>query len=269
MLLGQSARYRLWCFAASPRLKSYSGLSQSSFFHCVQTQQGSLLCLGEVSVTKVVRRQKVARDKGYSKILAIECQVSGSAKGRARVQVYIHSRFATFDDEKWRLITMTGRPFDHATQYTDLFAASCGSIGEFLDSKKYDDMMMGHMRSLLLCGTIMSCCGESMGPGLRKFIPSPRTFSTPRYIRSIDAFNWNISKIHPNCSHAVPKYWPEDDGTMSFTEASRWRSTKTLKWLKTNGMTCVPPSIKAELRTLVRGSSIGAASSSLTPPPGL
>ena len=36
---------------------------------------------------------------------------------------------------------------------------------------------------------------------------------------------------------SVPKYWLEEDGTMSLHEDNRWRSVKTLKWLKSNGMT--------------------------------
>ena len=64
---------------------------------------------------------------------------SGSAQGHTRVKVNIHCRFAIFDEEEWRLITMTCGHFDHATQYTDLFAASCGSIGDFTDVKKHAD----------------------------------------------------------------------------------------------------------------------------------
>ena len=48
-------------------------------------------------------------------------------------------RFATFDTEKWRLITILNGSYDHTTEYRDLFADSCGSIGNFIDIKKNED----------------------------------------------------------------------------------------------------------------------------------
>ena len=47
------------------------------------------------------------------------------------VQIYI--TYATFNHERWRLITLLGGPFDSATDYRDHFADSCDSIGDYTD----------------------------------------------------------------------------------------------------------------------------------------
>ena len=50
-------------------------------------------------------------------------------------------RLEYFDEEEWRIITLTVGHMDSRFQYTDidLFAPSCGSIGDFTDIKKYDE----------------------------------------------------------------------------------------------------------------------------------
>ena len=52
--------------------------------------------------------------------------------------VFTVSRIEHFDGEDWRIIAMTVGHLDSRFQYKDLFAASCGSIGDFTDIKKYD-----------------------------------------------------------------------------------------------------------------------------------
>ena len=128
--MGQSALpwLRASCRAAGSSSCDFSAL----FLHCVKTQQESLCAMaivGKVHVTKMRCLQKVTHDNGHSEFLAIECKVSGSAQGLARVTA--STVVLLPDDEKWRITTMTRGHSDHPTQYTDLFAASCGAVGEF------------------------------------------------------------------------------------------------------------------------------------------
>ena len=58
------------------------------------------------------------------------------ADGCARVRASIHTLLTTFDDEEWRIITLFVNHLDRLLKYTDLFAASCGSI---TDIKKLDE----------------------------------------------------------------------------------------------------------------------------------
>ena len=152
----------------------------------------------------------------------------------------VHSRFATFDTEKWRLLTMTCGHFDHPTQYTGLFAASCGSFGEFIDIKKYDD-------------------GYAIPPRMRDYNFPLRRLNGDLYAQvfPFDPFFFYI-KVHPNGAllfapfHSqltllqhlwiqldyskkplqllsdVPKYWLEEDGVMCPDESHRRRSEQTL-----------------------------------------
>ena len=50
-----------------------------------------------------------------------------------------HTILASFDEEEWRIITLTVGHLDNQSKHTDLFAPSCGSIGDFTDIKKYDE----------------------------------------------------------------------------------------------------------------------------------
>ena len=61
----------------------------------------------------------------------------------------------------------------------------------------------------------------------------------------------------------MPKYWLEEDGTMCLDEGHRWKSTKTLRWLRVNGLYSVPRNIKAEIGAMVYNSE------ELEAPPGL
>ena len=49
----------------------------------------------------------------------------------------------------------------------------------------------------------------------------------------------------------MPKYWLENDGTMGLSDRYRWRSEKTIRWLKGRGLVSVPRAIREELGALV------------------
>ena len=72
-----------------------------------------------------------------------ECKITGTGQGSARIKASIHTRLESFDEEEWRIITLTVGHMDSRFQYTDLFAPSCGSIGDFTDIftdvQKYDE----------------------------------------------------------------------------------------------------------------------------------
>ena len=198
--------------------------------------------VGEVYITKVARLKKVEHDKGFSTIHAIGCRVSGSVQGSVPVSVHIHTRFATFDDEPWRLITMTGGPFDHADRYADLFADSCGSIGDFADIKKYENgafAITAQMRDynfLLrrINGKLMAqvfpfdpyfFCTKVRPNGVLLYAPFPSQITPLQNL----CIQLEKMKDPLKLLSSVPKYWLEEDRTLSLHEDNRWRSAKTLK----------------------------------------
>ena len=65
-------------------------------------------------------------------IRPFECKIIGKAEGSAKVRASIHTLFTTFDDEEWQIITLFVNHLDSKLKYTDLFAASCGSLGDFI-----------------------------------------------------------------------------------------------------------------------------------------
>ena len=99
------------------------------------------------SVVHNFRRMNMAdlkpREPGY--IVCKEGWYEWNGKGKheeeafAGVRASIHTFFATFDDEEWRIITLFVNHLDSKTKYIDLFAASCGSIGDFTDIKLRDE----------------------------------------------------------------------------------------------------------------------------------
>ena len=100
---------------------------------------GLMSTLGEVQITKLQCLQQFPQDHGLTEVLDIECWVSGNAQGKVRVRASIHARIATFDDEKWKWITLMCSHFAYPANYIELFAPSCGSIGDFTDIKQYED----------------------------------------------------------------------------------------------------------------------------------
>ena len=49
----------------------------------------------------------------------------------------------------------------------------------------------------------------------------------------------------------TPRYWLENDGTMSLHPSHRWKSEDTIAWLRKQGLHSVPNSIKAEIGDIV------------------
>ena len=94
---------------------------------------------GEVHVQSMVWAPKISLNDGKYVIRPFECKIVGKAEGLARVRASIHTFFATFDDGEWRIITLFVNHLDSKTKYIDLFAASCGSIGDFTDIKLGDE----------------------------------------------------------------------------------------------------------------------------------
>ena len=82
---------------------------------------------------------KISLHDGRYVIRPFECKIIGKAEGLARVKASIHTLFTTFDDEEWRIITLFVNHLDSRLKYTDLFAASCGSLGDFTDIKQSEE----------------------------------------------------------------------------------------------------------------------------------
>ena len=218
---------------------------------------------------------------GQYVIRPFKCEVTGKAKGRARVKASIHAILSTFDDEEWSIITLMVERLDSHLKYTDLFAPSCGSIGDITDIKKYDE------------GYVISTRMQNFNFPVRKF---DGTFY--EQVHPFDPFFF-CAKVHPTGAllftphHSqltllqhlciqfqfakkplqllsdVPKYWLDEDGTMSLDSSHRWRSNKTLRWLQANGLSSVPRKIKEEIGSLVYTLDQSKGSDDLATPPGL
>ena len=109
--------------------------------------------IGEVQITKMHCLQQFTQDNGLTEIHDLDCWISGSAQGTVHVRVSIHARIAAFDDEKWKLITLMCGHFAHPSNYTDIFAPSCGSMGTSLTLSM---MKMAPLRSRRKCETLIS-----------------------------------------------------------------------------------------------------------------
>ena len=236
----------------------------------------ALSILGEVRIKGLRCLQQFPQDKELSEVIDIECQLSGNAGGRAHIRASLHVHTATFDNEKWQLITLM---CSHMADYYTLFAPSCGSVGDFTDIKIDADgnlEITSEMQNY--CFSVRRLTGE--------FYAHVYPFDT-KFFR----------KVHPNGallfsgvhSHLmllqhllihlpkarkpiyvlsdVPKYWQEDDGAMCLHETYRWRSANTIAWLRIHGLHSVPNSIKAEIGDLVYNGDRSRASND--PPPGL
>ena len=104
----------------------------------VVTVSGVTWTFSEVSHS-VIWAPKISLNDGRYVIRPFECKIIGQAEGLARVKASIHTFFTTFDDEEWRIITLFVNHLDSQLKYTDLFAASCGSLGEFTDIKQSEE----------------------------------------------------------------------------------------------------------------------------------
>ena len=270
-------------------LRSHSGSRHvcALFVHSLSTACAKaqpvykMAIVAEVAVRKVSSRTVVTLDDKQATILSLECEVHGSAGGCTRIHVRIHSRFATFDQEHWRLITLTQGPFDHTDAFTGLFAASCGSIGKFTDIKRLEDgtfaipvtMQKYSFPFRQLNGRWMGqvypfdpewLCTQVHPSGALLFAPFRSQLTLLQHL----CIQWDLLDRPPQLIAKLPRYWLEEDRSMALLEENRWRSHKTLNWLKTHGHSYVPVSIREELMILAHGNFAGGASSSLSPPPG-
>ena len=84
----------------------------------------------EVHVKSMVWMPKISLHDGRYVIRPFECKIIGKVEELARVKAIIHTLSTTFDDEEWRIITLFVNHLDSRLKYTDLFAASCGSLGD-------------------------------------------------------------------------------------------------------------------------------------------
>ena len=87
----------------------------------------------------MVWRPKISLNDGRYVIRPFECKIIGTAEGLERVRASIHTLFTTIDDEEWRIITLFVNHLDSKSKYTDLFAASCGSLGDFTNIKQSEE----------------------------------------------------------------------------------------------------------------------------------
>ena len=169
---------------------------------------------------------KISLNDGRYVIRPFECKIVGKAKGLARARASIHTLFATFDDEEWRIITLFVNHLDSKFKYTDLFAASCGLLGDFTDTKQGDEgyaitRQMKHYNFPVRNpdGTFYaqvhpfdpSCFAVKVHPtGALLFTPhhSKLTLLQRIIVQSL------FLKQPVQFLSDIPKYWLEDDGTM-------------------------------------------------------
>ena len=180
---------------------------------------------GEV-VKSMVWSPKISLNDGRYIIRPFECWIVGKAEGLARVRASIHTLFAIFDDEEWRIITLFVNHLDSKFKYTDLFAASCGSIGDFTDIKQGDDAyamtrQMKHYNFPVQNpdGTFYaqvhpfdpSYFAVKVHPtGALLFTPHHSQLTLLQHIIIQSPF----LKQPVQFLSDIPKYWLEDDGTM-------------------------------------------------------
>ena len=238
---------------------------------------------GEVHVRSMVWAPKITLNDGRYVIRPFECKIVGTAEGLARVRASIHTFFAIFDDEEWRIITLFVNHLDSKTKYTDLFAASCGSIGDFTDIQSGDDgyamtRQMKHFNFPVrnLDGTFYaqvhpfdpSYFAVKVHPtGALLFTPHHSQLTLLQHIIIQSPF----LKQPVQLLSETPRYWLENDGTMSLHPSHRWKSEDTIAWLRKRGLHSVPNSIKAEIGDIVyNGPKQNAPddSTAFAPPPG-
>ena len=165
-------------------------------------------------------------------------------------------------------------------KYTDLFAASCGSLGEFTDIKMSDEgyAMTRQMKNFNfpvrnLDGTFYAQVFP-FDPSFFavKVHPSGALLFTPHHSQL--TLLQHIIRQAPGLKKPVqflddtPKYWLEEDGTMCLHPSHRWKSNDTIAWLRKRGLHSVPDSIKAEIGDLVYNGPKGNDATTSTSPPG-
>ena len=140
---------------------------------------------------------------------------------------------AIFHNERWRLITFLGGPFDSTTDYRDLFADTCDSIGEFTDIHQHNEGAYSIAEDLRRFNfPLRNIDGRwvaTVAPfGLDTFFVKVHPtavwctvyFGLNSYRCNISACNWSLS--------LSPRYWPGADGKLNLTEAGRWRFRRAI-----------------------------------------
>ena len=221
---------------------------------------------------------------GRYMIQPFECKITGNGNGIAQIKASIHTVIESFDDEEWRIITLTVRHLDSQTKYTDLFAPSCGSIGDFTNITMKENhkgekgyVVPRQMREYELQvrnydGTFYErvfpfdpfyFCTKVHPTGALLFTPHHSQLTLLQHL----CIQFQYAKKPLQLLSDVPKYWLEEDGTMSLDRDHRWKDPKTLEWLRTHGLYSVPRNIKEAIGNLVYNSDRSRASDD--PPPGL
>ena len=237
--------------------------------------------LGKVQVTDLRCLQQFLRDNGFTEVYDIECWITGSAQGAVRIRASIHARIATFDDEKWKFITLMCSHFAYPANYSTIFAPSCGSIGDFTDMKQLEDGTLAitpQMQSFSF--SVRRLTGEFYAH-VYPFDPKFYRKVRPSGALLFSGVRSHLTLLQHLCIHCpfarrpiyilseVPKYWLEDDGTLCLDNNHRWKSEETLAWLRVHGLRSVPRSIKAMIGDLVYNRDRSNASTAMEPPPGL
>ena len=186
--------------------------------------------LGEVRITNLHCLQQFPQDKGFTEVIDVECRLSGNAGGKEHIRASLHVHTATFDDEKWKLITlMCSRMAD----YHNLFAPSCGSVGDFTDIKQ-------DAEGNLAISFEMQCYSFSVRRLTSEFYARVYPFDTKFFRKVHPAGALVFSGVHSHLMllqhllihlpkakqpiwvlSEVPKYWLEDDGAMCLDETHR------------------------------------------------
>ena len=283
--IGQSAfAMARWCYAAagSNVTDIHIAAIGLKIAACAKAQPALYLdkvrmsILGEVRVTHLKCMQRFTQDMGATEVIDVQCRIAGNAGGKATIRASLHIRTATFDDEKWKIITLM---CSHYANYYTLFAPSCGSVGDFTDIQQDAD-------GNLAITSEMQCYNFSVRRLNGDFYAHVYPFDSKFYRKVHPAGALLFSGVHshlmllqyilihlPNAKAPiwvisdVPKYWLEYDGTMCLDEEHRWKSTATIEYLRTHGLHCVPNSIKAIIGDLVYNGTRSRASND--PPPGL
>ena len=202
-------------------------------------------------------------NQGRYVIRPFECKIIGKAEGCARVKASIHTILTSFDDEEWKIITLMVEHLDSQLKYTDLFAPSCGSIGDFTDIKKHDEgyVVPAKMRDFNFPGrNFDGAFYEQVFPFdpfyfFTKVHPTGALLFTPHHsqltLLQHLCIQFQYAKKPLQLLSDVAKYWLEEDGIMSLDNDHRWKSPKTLQWLRVHGLYSVPRNIKEEIGGLV------------------
>ena len=154
---------------------------------------------GEVHVRNLLWHPAATFQQGRYVIQPFECKITGTAQGCARVKASIHTILASFEEEEWRIITLTVGHLDSQSKYTDLFAPSCGPIEDFTDIKKYDEgyVVPPKMRNFNFP------VRTSTAPFMCKFIPLTRSIFAPRCIRPVHSCSPPTTLILHCCNICV------------------------------------------------------------------